>query len=170
MAKDHGLHEATGFYINVTPAQWDNFEWASEPHSEHIWELDQEGDDFGEPDPLHRPTARNGESALDQCYCDMYPDADGGYLPFRDDPLKRHPRRSVPTKYPKRVFLATVWCLEDFLDRISFQLADMTGDALGADLTVGQYAAQMKTINNCTAKLIEAGSTNPKFNPYGRYR
>ena len=165
MAKEHGLHEATGFYINVTPAQWDNFEWASEPHSEHIYELALEGDDFGEPDPLHRPTARNGESALDQCYCDMYPDAVSSfYLPLKDNPLKPYGMR--PTKYPKRVFLATLWCLEDFLYRINHQLADMTGDALGTDLTVGQYAGKMKSIDNCGAKLIAAGSTNPKFNPY----
>jgi hypothetical protein len=158
MAKDHGLHEATGYYINVTPAQWHNFKWASDPHPNYVWELAQEDDDFGEVDPLKRPTARSLPDDTQPVCCDMYPDADTGfYLPFRDH---------RPTKYPKRVLLATLWCLEDFLYRIGTQLEDMTNDAFQCrDLTVGQYAAQMKSINNCVSKLFDAGRTNPKFNP-----
>ena len=103
----------------------------------------------------------------------MSPDQDGNFLfpTARESCCDMYPDQDPAVKYPRRVFLATVWCLEDFLYRIGTQLADMANDALFMDLTVGQYAAQMKSINNCASKLIEAGSTNPKFNPFWlRYR
>ena len=141
MAIDHSTNEGTGHYIDVTPAQWHNFEWASEPHQENIAQLRNEGEN-DLPTPMRE---EGGNGIQEQCHCDMYP---GGnprqYGSLQDGKLPR---------YPTQVYIASVWCLEDYLYRIGTQLASMTSDALGTDLTLGQYAGQVKAINNCADKL-----------------
>lgn len=159
MAINHGTTESTGYYMDVTPAQWRNFDWAFEPHQELICELRAEAVDSPDnwADYQDLPTPIPGEEANlgGQCYCNMRPGGQPGQYHYQHSSMG-FTGSELSTKYPNQVFISSVWCLEDFLYRIGTQLADMTGDALGLDLTIGQYAGQMKSVNNCADKISKA--------------